>query len=150
LIRIEKISLARKNKNVLSKEKKDKIEALLGLKKIRESVEIDGHTIVLQNLCGADMAFALDIVANVSKNYLEQLFDTRHVYLALSLYSIDGEKFSDLLGNDDNFETRLSIVENMTEDALRILHDVFDNKINIKMPQTEKEAMEVASDIKKS
>ena len=139
---------AKRMKNRIAPEKKAKLEALLGLKRIRKTVPIDNHQITLQNIGGADMHEALRAVADCKTN-LDFIYKSRHVLLALSLYAIDGQEISDILGDQDNLEMRLSVVENISDDALNELHAFYDKEIGVKIPQTGKEMQEIQSDIKK-
>jgi len=139
----------RKEKNVISKNSKNKLEALLGLKTIYATIDIDGVKITLKNLSALDMKNALDKISLLSKTKLQEVFDTRNVFLGLSLYKIDDQLMSDILGENDDIETRLSLIENMSEDAIAILDNFYDTKIKIKLPQKQNEAEEVISEIKK-
>lgn len=147
---MKKFKEAKTNKNKISDNKKMKLEILLGLKKYSETVEIDGHKIVLTTLSAGDKKLAYDTVATVSKTAFQEMFDTRHIFLALSIYSFDDDEISKLLGEEnDNIEMRLSLIENLSDEVVSTLYNVYDKKLDVKMPKNEKEAKEVASDIKK-
>ena len=140
---------AKRMKGRIAPDKKIKLEALLGLKRIRKTVKIDDHDITLQNISGADMMEALKAVAECKTN-LDFIYKSRHILLALSLFAIDGQEVSDILGEEDNLEMRLSVVENISDDALNELHAFYDKEIGVKIPQTGKEMQEIQGDIKKS
>lgn len=141
-------ALRRAKEESLTKEKKSKLELLLGLKRTKTSIVIDGHTIVLQNLSSGDMKTAYKKIAQ-QELYVDQMFDTRHVFLAYSLYSFDGETISSLLGEDDELETRLSLIENMSESVIKELYDFYTKSFEEVHPKTEEQFKEVAADIKK-
>lgn len=138
----------KKINNTLSEGKKSKLELLLGLRKSKKSIKIDGHTIVLQNLSSGDMKSAYKKIAENDK-VVDQMFDTRHIFLCYSLYSFDGETISSLLGDDDDLETRLSLIENMSEDVVKELYEFYNKSFEGNHPKTDEEFKEVTSDIKK-
>ena len=138
----------RKVNNTISEGKKSKLELLLGLKKSKKSINIDGHTIVLQNLSSGDMKSAYKKIAQNDK-VVDQMFDTRHIFLCYSLYSFDGETIADLLGDDDDLETRLSLIENMSEDVVKELYEFYNKSFEGDHPKTDEQFKEVTADIKK-
>ena len=132
----------------ITTEKKNKWELLLGLKRTKKSIKIEGHSIVLQNLSSGDMKAAYKKIAEQDK-VVDQFFNTRHIFLAFSLYSFDGELISEMLGDDDDPDSRLSIVENMSEDVVKELYDFYNEQFNTVHPQSAEEFKEVSSDLKK-
>ena len=147
----EKYEQAKINKNKISKDGKSKIEALLGLKKITKSITIDGIEITLKNLTGNGTRLAFKTIEEHAKNNIDIMFYSRHVYLALSLYKIEDQDISVLLGEGDepNVDLRLSLIEELSEDTIKDLQDFYEKEIGIKSPITEGEVKEVNSDIKK-
>ena len=139
----------KKNTEVaITKEKKSKLELLLGLKKSKKSIIIEGHNIVLQNLSSGDMKTAYKKIAN-QKLVVDQMFDTRHIFLAFSLYSFDGELISNLLGDDDDLDTRISLIENMSEEVVKEIYEFYNNSFELIHPKSEEQFSEVTADIKK-
>ena len=138
----------KKANNTLSDTKKSKLELLLGLKKSKKSIKIDGHTIVLQNLSSGDMKAGYKKIAENDK-VVDQMFDTRHIFLSYSLYSFDGETISSLLGEDDDLDTRVSLIENMSEDAIKELYEFYNKSFEGVHPTSEEQFKEVTADIKK-
>lgn len=143
---------AKRQKNKISPESKNKIEALLGLRKIIKSITIDGIKITLRNLSANDTKLAFKTIADNAVTNIDLMFYGRNVYLALSLYEINGEKVSTLLGEEGGLDAplRLSLVEEMSEEVVKALHNFYEKEIGINIPQTEKEIREVNSEIKKS
>jgi hypothetical protein len=135
-------------KEVITESRKQKLELLLGLKKVKKSIVIDEYKIVLQNLSSSDMKCVFDKIADKT-TMLDQMYYARQAYLAYSLYSFDGELISDLLGEDDGFEMRLSIIENMSDSVVNELYKFYETEIDFQ-PKNNEEAKEVVSDIKKS
>lgn len=146
---LNKVVQMRKEKNIITKDSKSKIEALLGLKSVFANTEIDGLKITLKNLTALDMKNAFDKISQISKTKLQEVFDTRNVFICLSLYKLDDELLTDILGDDDDIDTRLSLVENMSEDVVTILENLYNSKIKINLPKTNEEAKEVIKEIKK-
>jgi len=148
----EEVEEIRRKRNSLDPDKKNKLEVLLGLKRKYGKVNIDGHIITLRNLSAKESkqlvktAFALQ----KDQKHVDQIYDVRNFTLAYSIYSIDDIKLSDILGENDNLETRVSMIEEMPEAAIIELHEFYENNIAIKQPNTEVEAKEVIEDIKKS
>ena len=143
---------AKRQKNKISIESKNKIEALLGLRKITKSITIDGIKITLRNLNAHDTKLAFKIIAENAVTNVDLMFYGRNIYLALSLYELNGEKISSLLGEEAGIDValRLSLVEEMSEELVKELHTFYEKEIGINIPQTEKDIKEVNSEIKKS
>ena len=147
----DKYNEAKKAKVQISPDRKKKIECLLGLRRITKSTNIDGLNITLRNLNANDSRMALKTIAEKAMTNIDLMFYSRNVYLALSLYELDGEKVSELLGEEDlNVELRLSLVEEMAEEVVKQLHEFYQKEIGINLPQTGEEVGEVNAEIKKS
>ena len=146
----EKYQAAKNEKAQISPDRKKKIECLLGLRRIVRSINIDGLNISLRNLNANDSRLAMKTIAEKSTTQIDLAFYSRNVYLALSLYELDGENISNLLGEEDvNIELRLSVIEEMSEDVVKQLHEFYQKEIGINLPQTVEENTEVNSEIKK-
>ncbi len=146
---------AKEAKNKISESGKNRIEILLGLRKNIKSTTIDGHKISLKSVESGDVKNIFTRVAEYElkaqenrKYYIEQVIETRNCMLAASLYAIDNELISNLLGDEDTLEMRLSIVENMAEEVVKELYDFYQAEVEVK-PKSQAEAKEVAEDLKK-
>jgi hypothetical protein len=150
--KIEEIENLKKRKASIDPDRKSKIEVLLGLKRRYANTEIDGHVITLQNLSAKESKLLVKTAFTMQEENrkVDQIYDIRNYTLACALYAIDDEKISEILGEDDNIETRLSLIEEMSETAISELHTFYEEKVAIKPPQDKKEAKEVIEDIKKS
>jgi len=148
----DKINELKKNKKDISPESKRKIEALLGLRKIKKSITIDDTVITLQNLNSDFTRLAFKSIAENSKTNIDIMFYSRNVYLALSLFEINGEKVSDLLQEDDetDVDMRLAIVDDLAEEVVKELQSFYEKEIGVKIPENAQEIREVNSEIKKS
>lgn len=147
----DKIDEMRRARNSLDPDKKNKIEVLLGLKRRYADREVDGHLITLRNLSAKETKAIVGAAYVMEKESrkVDSLYDIRDYTLAFSIYAIDGEKISDILGDDDNMETRVSLIEEMPESAILELHSFYESEIAVKPPKDKREAEEVVEDIKK-
>ena len=144
------IAKAKKAKEEVPVETKNKLEVLIGLKKKIKSINIDGHSISLKALTGGEVKKVFEYLSSFKDDIgIVQAYKSRHVILAYSIYSIDGEKVEDLLGDDDCFENRLAIVENISEEVLSDLHSFYEKEIVVKTPSNEQEVKEAIENIKK-
>jgi len=148
----EKVDEVRRKRNSLDPDKKNKLEVLLGLKRKYGKMDIDGHTITLRNLSAKESKQLVKSAFDLQKEqkHVDQIYDIRNFTLAFAMYAIDDVKISDILGENDNLEMRVSMIEEMPEAAIVELHEFYENNIAVRQPQTEMEAKEVIEDIKKS
>lgn len=138
----------RAEKNKMAPDNKNKIEVLLGLKRKYGEITIDDHKIVLRSLSAKESKFIINSAYDIANEKpIDKVYNLRHNTLAFSLFSIDGEEISDIIGDD--FDIKLSLIEEMSDEAIAELFKFYEDNIAVKMPQTEKEAKEVIADIKK-
>jgi hypothetical protein len=78
----------------------------------------------------------------------EKIFDLRHFTLAYSLYAIDNVELSEILEDNDDFETRLSLIEEMSDNVIQELYKFFEDEIRIKDYNNDN-GKELIGDIKK-
>ncbi len=135
--------------NTLNKNSKNRIEVLLGLKKILVYKEIDDHKIGLRNVRSAQVNRVLQEVGKQQTN-LDQIYTLKHMMLAFALDSIDGENISSILGQEDTEELRLEIIKNMDPSVVDELYDIYVKEISSKInAKSNKETAETIEDIKK-
>ena len=148
----EEVEEIRRKRNSLDPDKKNKLEIILGLKRKYGKINIDGHIITLRNLSAKESKQLVKTAFDLQKEqkHVDQIYDIRNFTLAFSIYSIDDVKISDILGENDNLEIRLSMIEEMPEAAIIELHEFYEKNIAMRQPNTEAEAKEVIEDIKKS
>jgi len=147
---LEEMQERRKKVSSISKEGKKKLELLLGLKKDVKYTMIDNVKIGLQNLSSGDTKKMYErIYKHEDVLPVEMMFIIRNLALAFTLYSVDGELMSDVLGDFDNIDMRLDLVENMNEIAIKELYEFYEKEIAVAIPATMKEHEEVAAQIKK-
>jgi hypothetical protein len=144
----------RAKKNVIDPTKKTKLECLLGLRQKYDSINIDGHKVTLKSLSAKATKDIFEKMYKVKSedelaSPIEKMFDMRHLTLVYALYAFDDVKFSDILGEFDDFDTRLSLVEEMSDDAVKDIYSFFEEKIKFKFPTNEVETKELIGDIKK-
>ena len=148
------VTEVRNRKKSLDPNKKTALEQLLGLKQKYGSINIDGHKITLKSLSAKatqDIFEKMYAVKDLTEanNPIEKMFDMRHLTLVYALYAFDDVKFSDILGEFDDFDTRLSLVEEMSDDAVKDIYAFFEENIKLKLPTNEGEAKEILGDLKK-
>lgn len=148
----EAVEQIRKKRNSLDPDKKNKIEILLGLKRKYGKIKIDNHVITLRNLSAKESKRLVKSAFDLQKEekHIDQIYDIRNFTLAFAIYAIDDVKISDILGKNDNLEMRVSMIEEMPEDAIIELHKFYESDIASNQPKNEVEAKEVVEDIKKS
>ena len=147
----EKVEEVRRTRAALEPDKKNKIELLLGLKRKYANVTIDGHEITLRNLTAKESKMLVKTAFTMQEEnrQVDQLYDIRNYTIAFAIYAIDDVKISDILGENDNMDMRVSLIEEMPESAVSELHASYEEFIAIKAPKTEAEVKEVIEDIKK-
>lgn len=141
----------KKQKEEVAVDRKNKLEVLIGLKKRFKSINIEGHKIELKALSGGEFKSVFEFLSSKQNDpNVVQVYNSRHAVLAYSIYSIDGEKIEDLVGEEnDNFETRLAIVENLSDELISELHSFYEKEVHVQQPQTNEEVKEALKDIKK-
>lgn len=147
----QKYNDAKRERKEISPDKRRKIEALLGLRKVIKTINIDGMNFSMRNLCANDTRVALKSIAEHSTTNVDLMFYSRNVYVALTLYEINGESVAELLdeNNGVDIELRLSLIEEMDEGVVKSLYDFYTKEIGISIPQTIEDVREVQAEIKK-
>lgn len=135
----------------ITAEAKERIEILTGLGRCHDTVEVEGIIFSIQSLKGKEMRNIV-VLSNGGSNASEAYFIARDWVLAYSIYEIDGQPISVVLGSN-KIEDRVSFVENLDEHVIEHLHDrylemVKKNKTKFTIKNTN-DAKEVAEDIKK-
>jgi len=135
----------------LEPDKKNKIELLLGLKRKYANLKIDDHVITLRNLSAKETKVLINtaFTMQLEDRKVDYIYDIRNYTLAFAIYAIDDVKISDILGDNDNMETRISLIEEMPEDSVSEMHAFYEEHIVVKAPKSKEEAKEVIDSIKK-
>lgn len=121
-------------KNAIHQEFERKaIEALIGIGRIAESVNISGINFEIQTLKSKEKRHILLFVDLLSeKQSRSSLIDIKNATLAYAINSIDGVPLNNLLKVSQNtFEARMDFVNNLDDNVTDYLFDMF-NKIDAK------------------
>lgn len=138
-------------KDKVAPERKNKLEILIGLKKKIKSIVVEGHTIELKALSGGEIKSVFEFLSkDTNQTNIVQIYNSRHAILAFSLHSIDGELIEDLVGEENNnLETRLAIIENLSDVLVGELHSFYEKEVCVDRPKNELEIKEALQDLKK-
>lgn len=135
----------------LSAAAKHRIEILCGMSRLTTEVKIEENTFVLRNLKSKELQEAISKAAEYDGT-VDSTFEIRNQLLSRSLYQVADMEVGLFLG-DDSVEARLEFLSELDEPVVSVLYDEYvklanltKNKYAIK---TEKEAAEVAEDLKK-
>ncbi len=144
---MEKVKAAKESKELITQTGRETIELLLGLKRKRESIIIDGVTITLQNLSGRNVKEIFSKLRELEESdtkTVQTVYDARNLVLGCSLYAINNELVTNILGDNDSFEMRMSLIEEMAEVVIVELYTFYTNNLS-----TDTDEKEVIADIKK-
>ena len=156
--------MLQQSKSALADDAKKRIEALIGLCRGRDNVEItDGELRVvftIRTLKGKEQReqIALTHKLQQSKNPAE-IYDLRHEALKYSIEMIDGVPADQFLGihnygPEDRTAAKLKFVENLDEATISQLYRRYEkltqDNLTKYLPRSGKEVEEVAAQIKKS
>lgn len=150
---VESIQQTRKAKIAATKKitstAKERVEMLTGLGRCYDTVEFEGVTFSIRSLKSKETRAVVN-AANKGANASDSFFIARDHTLAYSIYEIDGEPISIVLGSDA-VEDVIAFLEEMDESLPEYIHNGYLKMIKKKkISITDKEdAKEVAEDIKK-
>lgn len=152
---IEAIQAARKARIMASKRinsvAKERIEILTGLGRCYDTVEFEGVTFSIQSLKSGEMREVVRI-SNNALNAADSYFEARLQTLARSIYEIDDQPISVVLGSN-KLEDVVAWLEDMDENLVELIHNRYlemirKNKTKFAI-KNEEDAKEVAEEIKK-
>ncbi len=146
--------------------RKNRLDALLGIKVSTKKVEMDGIPIVFRTLYQHEVRTLNVIQAKIAKAqgledalsrllaYAEGSFEYKLTVLAMALVSLDDQPFSSIVGAEDLHSkvAYLTQVSQVFVESLEYHYNIFIGELKLKygFPMTDRVIKEVAEDIKKA
>jgi hypothetical protein len=120
---------AQRERNVVSKTVRERIEFLAGIGRIKTDFKMDGVTFHLQSLKDGELEDILDVmIAMGETNEAKFNFEIRRQTMARSLASIDGMSVEELIGSDA-IESKLELIKSLDENLIDYMHKHYEEHV---------------------
>lgn len=127
-----------------------RLELLTGIGRVADTIEIENVSFSLRSLKSKEFRKTLEYVSKLRLGQVEEVLMLRICTLALSLYEIDGNPLSTIIGSHD-LKDKVEFIDDLEESTIQKLWSAYSSMVNVDVSKDlGKDSNEIVDNIKKS